>query len=103
MWVPGALSPVRRRSLLHELRLIASTARMINIRTATITQHVCGVNRWTRSTYVQGRPGRLMYRAGYSSASYTAHFDDYEEQVRNPRTQLLTSPSYHRAVLLVEA
>ena len=33
---------------------------------------------------------------------YTVHFDDYEEQVRNPRTQLLT-PSYHCAVLLVEA
>src|SRR5712692_5085428 len=33
---------------------------------------------------------------------YTVHFDDFEEQVRNPRTQL-TSPSYHCAVLLVEA
>ena len=33
---------------------------------------------------------------------YTVHFDDFEEQVRNPRTQLLT-PSYHCAVLLVEA
>ncbi len=43
-----------------------------------------------------------MYRAGRSSASYTVHFDDFEEQVRNPRTQLLT-PSYHCAVLLVEA
>jgi hypothetical protein len=38
----------------------------------------------------------------YSSTSYTVHFDDFEEQVRNPRTQL-TSPSYHCAVLLVEA
>ena len=35
-------------------------------------------------------------------ATYTVHFDDFEEQVRNPRTQLLT-PSYHCAVLLVEA
>ena len=43
-----------------------------------------------------------MCRAGYSRASYTAHFDDYEEQVRNPRIQLLTL-SYHCAVLLVEA
>jgi hypothetical protein len=34
--------------------------------------------------------------------SYTVHFDDYEEQVRDPRTQL-TSPSYHVAVVLVEA
>ena len=33
---------------------------------------------------------------------YTVHFDDYEEQVRDPRTQL-TSPSYHVAVVLVEA
>ncbi len=32
---------------------------------------------------------------------YTVHFDDHEEQVRNPRTQLLT-PSYHCAVLLAE-
>ena len=35
-------------------------------------------------------------------ATYSVHFDDYEEQVRDPRTQL-TSPSYHCAVLLVEA
>lgn len=35
-------------------------------------------------------------------AAYTVHFDDFEEQVRDPRTQL-TSPSYHCAVLLVEA
>ena len=33
---------------------------------------------------------------------HIVHFDDFEEQVRNPRTQL-TSPSYHCAVLLVEA
>jgi hypothetical protein len=33
---------------------------------------------------------------------YTVHFDDYEEQVRDPRTQLL-SPSFHVAVVLVEA
>jgi hypothetical protein len=33
---------------------------------------------------------------------YTVHFDDYEEQVRDPRTQL-TSPSYHVVVVLVEA
>jgi hypothetical protein len=30
--------------------------------------------------------------------SYQVHFDDYEEQVRDPRTQL-TSPSYHVAVV----
>ena len=35
-------------------------------------------------------------------ASYQVHFDDYEEQVRDPRTQL-TSPSYHCAIVLVEA
>lgn len=35
-------------------------------------------------------------------AVYAVHFDDYEEQVRDPRTQL-TSPSYHVAVVLVEA
>ena len=75
---------------------------MLIIRAPTITQTLCGVNRWTSNTHVQGRPGRLLYRAGYSSASYTVHFDDFEEQVRNPRTQLLT-PSYHCAVLLVEA
>ncbi len=34
--------------------------------------------------------------------AYTVHFDDFEEQVRNPRTQLLT-PSCHCAVLLGEA
>ena len=39
---------------------------------------------------------------GHFGATYTVHFDDFEEQVRNPRTQL-TSPSYHCAVLLVEA
>lgn len=33
---------------------------------------------------------------------YTVHFDDYEEQVRDPRTQL-TAPSYHVVVVLVEA
>jgi hypothetical protein len=33
---------------------------------------------------------------------YQVHFDDYEEQVRDPRTQL-TSPSYHVAAVLVEA
>ena len=33
---------------------------------------------------------------------YTVHFDDYEEQVRDPRTQL-TAPSYHVVVILVEA
>jgi len=33
---------------------------------------------------------------------YQVHFDDYEEQVRDPRTQL-TSPSYHIAITLVEA
>ena len=33
---------------------------------------------------------------------YAVHFDDYEEQIRDPRTQL-TSPSYHVAVVLVEA
>jgi hypothetical protein len=33
---------------------------------------------------------------------YQVHFDDYEEQVRDPRTQLI-SPSYHVAVVLVEA
>jgi hypothetical protein len=32
----------------------------------------------------------------------TVHFDDYEEQVRDPRTQL-SAPSYHVAVVLVEA
>jgi hypothetical protein len=35
-------------------------------------------------------------------ATYQVHFDDYEEQVRDPRTQL-TSPGYHVAVVLVEA
>ena len=34
--------------------------------------------------------------------AYTVHFDDYEEQVRDPRTQL-ANPSYHVAVVLVEA
>ncbi|MGH2387883.1 MAG: hypothetical protein ACRDIE_06720 [Chloroflexota bacterium] len=33
---------------------------------------------------------------------YTVHFDDYEEEVRDPRTQL-TSPGFHVAVVLVEA
>ena len=33
---------------------------------------------------------------------YTVHFDDYEEQIRDPRTQLI-APSYHVAVVLVEA
>lgn len=45
-------------------------------------------------------------------ATYTVHFDDYEEQVRDPRTQLTPgarmdqpslSPSYHVSVVLVEA
>ena len=40
--------------------------------------------------------------AGCGGTAYTVHFDDYEEQVRNPRTAI-TSPSYHCAVLLVEA
>jgi hypothetical protein len=35
-------------------------------------------------------------------ASYQVHFDDFEEQVRDPRTQL-TAPSYHCAIVLVEA
>ena len=35
-------------------------------------------------------------------ASYQVHFDDFEEQVRNPRTQL-TTPSYHCPIVLVEA
>ena len=35
-------------------------------------------------------------------AAYQVHFDDCQEQVRDPRTQL-TSPSYHAAVVLVEA
>jgi hypothetical protein len=34
--------------------------------------------------------------------TYQVHFDDYEEQVRDPRTQLI-APSYHVAVVLVEA
>jgi hypothetical protein len=35
-------------------------------------------------------------------ASYRVHFDDYEEQVRDPRTQLV-GPSYHCAIVLVES
>jgi hypothetical protein len=33
---------------------------------------------------------------------HSVHFDDYTEHVRDPRTQL-TSPSYHVAIILVEA
>jgi hypothetical protein len=33
---------------------------------------------------------------------YSVHFDDFQEQVRDPRTQL-TSPSYHVSIVLVEA
>jgi hypothetical protein len=35
-------------------------------------------------------------------SQYNVHFDDFQEQVRDPRTQL-TSPSYHISVVLVEA
>jgi len=34
--------------------------------------------------------------------SYQVHFDDFEEQVRDPRTQLI-APSYHCPIVLVEA
>ena len=34
--------------------------------------------------------------------AYSVHFDDYAEQVRSPRTQLL-GPSYHCTIVLVEA
>jgi hypothetical protein len=44
----------------------------------------------------------IVQYTSLDGATYTVHFDDFEEQVRNPRTQLLT-PSYHCAVLLVEA
>jgi hypothetical protein len=35
-------------------------------------------------------------------SQYSVHFDDFQEQVRDPRTQL-TSPSYHVSIVLVEA
>ncbi len=38
------------------------------------------------------RSGQRPFRC--PGATYSVHFDDYEEQVPNPRTQLLT-PSYH--------
>jgi hypothetical protein len=34
--------------------------------------------------------------------SYQVHFDDFEEQVRDPRTQMI-APSYHCPIVLVEA
>jgi hypothetical protein len=35
-------------------------------------------------------------------SQYSVHFDEYQEQVRDPRTQL-TAPSYHVSVVFVEA
>jgi hypothetical protein len=60
-----------------------------------------------------GEALRIALRASYAKAgtisftdlegqAHTVHFDDYTEHVRDPRTQL-TSPSYHVAIILVEA
>jgi hypothetical protein len=35
-------------------------------------------------------------------SQFSVHFDEFQEQVRDPRTQL-TSPSYHISIVLVEA
>jgi hypothetical protein len=57
-----------------------------------------------RASYEKVPAGGVM-TLGYTDldgASYQVHFDDFEELVRDPRSQL-TSPSYHCAIVLVEA